>query len=97
MARARSTRQLFLSGITLSLFTDAHRAQLNDIAAAVRAGQGQVIFDPNYRASGWSMAEDARLAIRALAPFVSVVMPTFSDEATLFGDASTRAHRGAMA
>ena len=50
VARAGAARQLYLSGITLSLFSLPDRARLNDIAAAVRAGQGQVIFDPNYRA-----------------------------------------------
>jgi 2-dehydro-3-deoxygluconokinase len=64
------------------------RAQRNEIAAAVRGAQGQVIFDPNYRPSGWSSVEEARAAIRALAPFVSIVAPTFADEAVLFGDAS---------
>ncbi|HEX3835649.1 MAG TPA: sugar kinase [Steroidobacteraceae bacterium] len=91
VARARAARQLYLSGITLSVFTPADRAQLNGIAAAVRAARGQVIFDPNYRIAGWSTAADARTAIRAMAPFVSIAMPTFSDEAALFGDASPAA------
>lgn len=88
VARARSAPQLYLSGITLSLFNDAERAQLNEIAAAVRAAHGQVIFDPNYRPNGWRNADEARAAIRALAPFVSIVAPTFVDEVVLFGDAS---------
>jgi 2-dehydro-3-deoxygluconokinase len=88
VARARAAQQLYLSGITLSLFNHEERRQLNEIAAAVRAAHGQVIFDPNYRPNGWNSAEEARAAIRALAPFVSVAMPTFADEAGLFGDAS---------
>ncbi len=68
---ARSAPQLYLSGITLSLFNSRGRAQLNETAAAVRAAQGEVIFDPNYRPNGWSSAEEARAAIRALAPDVS--------------------------
>jgi 2-dehydro-3-deoxygluconokinase len=88
VARARSAQQLYLSGITLSLFSHAERTQLNEIAAAVRAAQGQVIFDPNYRPHGWIGVDEARAAIRALAPYVSVAMPTFTDEVALFGDAS---------
>jgi 2-dehydro-3-deoxygluconokinase len=88
VARARSARQLYLSGITLSLYTQAERKLLQEIAAAVRAGQGEVIFDPNYRANGWPSADEARAAIQALAPFVSIALPTFTDEAALFGDAS---------
>ncbi len=88
VARARATPQLYLSGITLSLFNRSERAQLQEIAAAVRAGRGQVIFDPNYRPKGWPSVEAAREAIRALAPVVSIAMPTFTDDAALFGDAS---------
>jgi 2-dehydro-3-deoxygluconokinase len=88
VARACSAPQLYLSGITLSLFSHPERRRLNEIAAAVRATQGQVIFDPNYRPNGWNSAGEARAAIRALAPYVSMVLPTFGDEAVLFGDAS---------
>jgi 2-dehydro-3-deoxygluconokinase len=88
LSRARSAPQLYLSGITLSLFSHAERNQLNEIAAAVRAAQGQVIFDPNYRPNGWNSTSEARAAIQALAPYVSTVMPTYTDEAALFGDAS---------
>lgn len=88
VARARCAPQLYMSGITLSLFNQSGRTQLQEIAAAVRAGQGQVIFDSNYRPNGWPSAEAARAAIRALAPAVSLAMPTFADDAALFGDAS---------
>ncbi|HTY94749.1 MAG TPA: sugar kinase [Steroidobacteraceae bacterium] len=89
--RASEARQLYLSGITLSLFGTADREKLNGIATAVRAAHGQVVFDPNYRPGGWSSAARARAAIRALAPAVSIALPTFADEAALFGDA-TPAH-----
>ncbi len=59
VTRACAARQLYLSGITLSLFTQTEREQLYEIAAAVRAGQGQVIFDSNYRPSGWATSEAA--------------------------------------
>jgi 2-dehydro-3-deoxygluconokinase len=88
VARARAARQLYLSGITLSLFTPADRTKLQEIAAAVRAAKGQVVFDPNYRPGGWRSPEEARAALRAIAPFVSLVLPTYADEASLFADAS---------
>jgi 2-dehydro-3-deoxygluconokinase len=91
IARARAARQLYLSGITLSLFSRAECEQLHEIAAAVRAAQGQVAFDPNYRPAGWRTPEEARAAIRAMARFASIVMPTFADEAALFGDPSPAA------
>jgi len=88
LARVRATAQLYLSGITLSMFSPPERAMLNAIAATVRAAGGQVIFDPNFRRQGWDSEEEARAAIRALAPGVSLALPTFADEALLFGDAS---------
>lgn len=91
IARVRAARQLYLSGITLSLFTPSERATLHDLAKAVRAAGGQVIFDPNYRAKGWNSPEEARAAIQALAPYVSLALPTFADEAALCADA-TPAH-----
>ena len=86
--RACRADQLYLSGITLSIFNDPERTRLIEIAAAVRARGGQVIFDPNYRPAGWPRASAARAAIEALAPMVSVALPTYADEAALFGDAT---------
>jgi 2-dehydro-3-deoxygluconokinase len=86
LARARHTAWLFLTGITLSIFTPAERDQLLRTAAAVRAGGGRVAFDPNYRAALWSSAGEARDAFAAIAPSVSLALPTHADEATLFGD-----------
>jgi 2-dehydro-3-deoxygluconokinase len=86
LTRARRAEWLFLSGITLSLYTPAEREVLVQTAAAVRAGGGQVVFDPNYRPTLWSSAAQAREAIAAVAPCVSVALPTHADDATLYGD-----------
>jgi 2-dehydro-3-deoxygluconokinase len=86
LTRTRRAEWLFLSGITLSIFTPAEREQLVQIAAAVRAGGGQVVFDPNYRPALWSSEAQAREAFATLAPTVTLALPTYADEATLFGD-----------
>ena len=88
LQRAGGADQLYLSGITLSIFTDPERARLLALAAAVRARGGQVIFDPNYRPAGWMRVSDARNAIEALAPWVSIALPTQADEAAVFADAT---------
>ncbi len=88
IARVRAARQLYLSGITLSLFPPSERTTLRALTKAVRDAGGQVIFDPNYRAKGWDSPEEARTAIRALAPCVSLALPTFADEVALCADAS---------
>jgi 2-dehydro-3-deoxygluconokinase len=86
LARARGAAWLFLSGITLSIFTPSERDRLRQTAAAVRAGGGRVVFDPNYRPTLWADAAQAREAFAAIAPTVSLALPTFADEAALYGD-----------
>ena len=88
IAHACDARLLYLSGITLSLFQDPERARLLEIARTVRARGGRVVFDPNYRAAGWPDQCAARTAFEALAGAASIVLPTFSDEHQLFGDAT---------
>jgi 2-dehydro-3-deoxygluconokinase len=86
LTAARQAERLFLSGITLAIFAPGERAQLVAIAKAIRARGGQVVFDPNYRPKLWRSAAQARAAFAAVAPGVSLALPTHADEATLFGD-----------
>ena len=90
LAEAGRARMLYLSGITLSLFDDTGRAQVAALAEAVRAGGGEVVFDGNYRPRGWADAAAARAAFAALAPHVSIALPTFEDEVALYGDTDPR-------
>jgi len=77
---------LYLSGITLSLFGQADRSLIHEIARTVRARGGKVAFDPNYRPRNWSSQVDAREAITAFMPLVDWALPTFEDEHALMGD-----------
>jgi 2-dehydro-3-deoxygluconokinase len=88
IARIPDSRLLYLSGITLSIFQQPQRERLLQIAGGVRARGGQVVFDPNYRVAGWPDAVVARAAFETFAAVASIVMPTFADEALLFGDAT---------
>lgn len=84
--RAGDAELLYVTGITLALFGEAHRGELAGIAKAVRARGGQVAFDPNYRAGLWPSASAAEEAVAAFAPLVTIALPTFEDEALLHGD-----------
>lgn len=88
LATAATADLLYLSGITLSLFDDAGRARLRDLAIRIRGNGGRVAFDSNYRQRGWPDVAIARDAIVEFAPLVDIALPTFSDEAALFGDAN---------
>jgi 2-dehydro-3-deoxygluconokinase len=77
---------LYLTGITLSIFTPEERAVIVDLTVKVRARGGRVAFDPNYRRLGWPSAAAAREAIERLAPNVSIALPSIEDHAALFGE-----------
>ena len=86
LSRAAEASLLYLSGITLSLYDDAGRARLRELAAAVRKRGGRVAFDPNYRVAGWPAPQAAREAFCAFAPAIDTVLPTFDDERVLWND-----------
>ena len=76
----------YLSGISLSLFDDAGRTVVHDIAKAVRARGGKVAFDPNFRPRNWPSHAAAREAITAFMPLVDWALPTYEDEQSLMDD-----------
>lgn len=82
----------FLSGITLSIYSENEREQLIDIAKAIKARGGQVAFDPNYRPKGWSNTESAKKAIEDFASHATLVLATIDDENLLFGQRSGKEH-----
>jgi len=91
LVRAAKAKCVYLSGITLSIFSKEERLKLIKICSAVRAGGGIVAFDPNYRARGWQTEDEAKDAFAAIASFVTVALPTLTDETTLWGDKTVEA------
>lgn len=87
VTEAARAQMLYLSGITLSLFDEAARAQVAALVETVRANGGEVVFDGNYRSRGWPDPATARAAFAQIAPHCSTVLPTFEDEAALYGAA----------
>lgn len=79
---------IYLSGITLSLF-DAESLERLFEALEQHGGKGGTIaFDSNFRPRGWQSPDEARAWFTRLYQLVSISLPTFADEALLFGDAS---------
>lgn len=87
IGRLGRVTMLYLSGISLSIFNPEGREALIELAATVRRNGGRVAFDPNYRPRGWLDQHEARRWIGALAAHVDIALPTFEDEAALWGDA----------
>lgn len=86
MAKAQLAAFLYVSGITLSIFDEPSRLNINAIATAVRSRGGRVAFDSNFRPAGWESPNSAVDAIMRFSRFVTLAMPTFVDEQLLFGD-----------
>lgn len=79
---------VFFSGITLAILApEAVDTLLVELDRARAAGK-LVAFDPNIRPRLWDDADTMRRTITAGAAAAAIVMPSFEDEATYFGDAS---------
>jgi 2-dehydro-3-deoxygluconokinase len=84
IASMSSAGLLYLSGITLSVL-NSHISELVQLVVKVRENGGEVVFDTNYRPSGWSSHEQALSVISSIAPYVSIALPTLEDDCELFG------------
>ena len=82
---------LYFSGISLAILSEAGRRKLMDLCANVRKRGGQVAFDTNFRPRLWPNKNEARDVIAQVWRHASVALPTFDDEAALFGDSDTTA------
>ena len=82
---------LYFSGITLGILGAAARARLLDVLGERRREGARIAFDTNFRTALWPDRDEARAAMEAAYTVADVVLPTFDDEATLFGDGSVQA------
>ncbi len=87
-----SARLIFFSGITLSLYSNAGLGRFLAVLEAARQQGVKVAFDGNFRPRGWKgdLARTRTVFIEALKR-VDVALPTFDDEAVLWGDPSPQA------
>ncbi|MFG1464175.1 sugar kinase [Xanthobacter sp. DSM 24535] len=82
-------RATYFSGITLSLYSNVGLGRF--LAALEMAGERGAwrVFDGNYRPRGWGGdVSRARTVFAEALKRASIAMPTFEDEAALWGDAS---------
>lgn len=89
LAKSLENRQLiYFSGITLAILSEAGRNTLLNALNQARAGGSLVAFDPNYRPRLWASPDAARGAIAKALEVTDIALPTFPDEAELFGEAT---------
>jgi 2-dehydro-3-deoxygluconokinase len=82
---------VFLSGITLAVVPPGDRPGLLAALREARARGSTIAFDPNLRPKLWPDAATMRAAVGAAAAISDVLLPSFEDERTFFGDPSPAA------
>lgn len=82
---------LYLSSISLAIFDEPSREKLFHLLADAKKQGAKIIFDTNYRPALWPNVTATQTAIRKIAPFIDMVLPTFDDEQAVFDDATPQA------
>jgi 2-dehydro-3-deoxygluconokinase len=87
-----TARLIYFSGITLSLYSNSGIGRFLALLEAARAQGAKVAFDGNFRPRGWKgdLARTRTVFIETLKR-VDIALPTFDDEAVLWGDPSPEA------
>ena len=82
---------IHLSGITLAILSAPARAVLFAVLAQARKAGAVVSFDPNIRPRLWSGLAEIRETVAAMLALTDIALPSFDDEAAIWGDASPAA------
>jgi 2-dehydro-3-deoxygluconokinase len=83
---------IYFSGITLSLYSNAGLGRFLAIIEMARQNGAKIAFDGNYRPRGWrGDIQRTRTVFMEALKRVDIALPTFDDEALLWGDASPEA------
>lgn len=80
-----------VSGITLAVIGETGRRHLYAALADARRAGTVVSFDPNVRMRLWRDATELRAATEAMLGVVDIALPSFDDEAMVWGDADPQA------
>jgi 2-dehydro-3-deoxygluconokinase len=77
---------IHVSGITLAILSPADRKTLFAALAQARASGARVSFDPNIRPRLWSSIDEVRQVIPQVLALTDIALPSFDDEAAVWGD-----------
>ena len=90
-AAFRTADVIYTSGVTLAILPSEGRARLIAALTAARMRGAITVFDPNFRPRLWPNPLVAAEVITQAAEAATFVLPSFDDEAALFGDAAPEA------
>ncbi len=82
---------IHLSGITLAILPAADRDSLFAALARARENGARVSFDPNIRPRLWASMDEVRQVIPRALALTDIALPSFDDEASVWGDADPAA------
>jgi 2-dehydro-3-deoxygluconokinase len=87
-----SAQLIYFSGVTLSLYSNTGLGRMLAIIELARQQGAKVAFDGNFRPHGWKgdLARTRTVFIETLKR-ADIALPTFDDEAVLWGDPSPEA------
>lgn len=77
---------IYFTGVTLAILSPDARQRLLSALSQRRAAGARIAFDSNYRAVLWPDIKEARDVMAAALSICDFALPTFDDEALLFGD-----------
>ena len=78
---------IHISGITLAVIGEAGRRNLVRVLTEARGAGAIVSFDPNVRLKLWPDLDTLRDATRGMLDATDIALPSFDDEALVWGDA----------
>jgi 2-dehydro-3-deoxygluconokinase len=81
----------YFSGISLGILAPTARARFLDLLANARAAGVQIVFDTNLRPRLWNTPDEMRDWTMNGAAAADIALPSFDDEAEVFGDADKEA------
>lgn len=79
---------IHLSGITVAILAPQDRETLFNALSVARANGARVSFDPNIRPRLWRSMDEVRQVIPQALALTDIALPSFDDEAGVWGDAS---------
>jgi 2-dehydro-3-deoxygluconokinase len=82
---------IHFSGITLAILPTADRDTLFATLASARANGARVSFDPNIRPRLWASMDEVRHVIPRALALTDIALPSFDDEAAVWGDTDPKA------
>lgn len=82
---------ILFSGITMAVVNAEHRQTLFDVLAEARAAGTVIAFDPNMRARLWPSRDIMAETIMQAAAVSDIVLPSFDEDGSVFGDADPQA------